>query len=88
MSVLSTLPQQLYSARAFDAFIGGREFTLVDAGAQAWMCQFAYETADPNKIEQILGSWGLALVEGGIVVEEVEMSKNRRHLHFSPLERC
>jgi triacylglycerol lipase len=74
MSGLPTLPKALYSTSAFDAFVGGREFTLSDAKAQAWMCQLAYETADHDKIKQILASWGLELVDNdnGIVVEEVE----------------
>jgi triacylglycerol lipase len=74
MSGLPTLPISLYSATAFDDFVGRQEFALADAKAQAWMCQLAYETADRDKIKQMLAKWDLALVEddNGIIVKEVE----------------
>ena len=72
MSFLTKLPKERYSATAFDAFTGGTEFHLGDAKAQAWMCQLAYKTDEPSKIKDVLGAWGLALVENGVVVEEVE----------------
>jgi hypothetical protein len=67
------LPKQLYRKSAFDAFSGDRDFAIGDARAQAWMCQLAYETSDPDKIKEILALWQLALVDNdnGIVVEEV-----------------
>src|SRR5215469_8906168 len=72
MSFLTKLPRERYCASAFDTFVGGAEFNLGDAKAQAWMCQLAYETDEPSKIKDVLGVWGLALAENGIVVEEVE----------------
>src|SRR5215831_6588984 len=72
MGFLTKLPRDRYSASAFDGFVGGSEFGLGDGKAQAWMCQLAYETDEPDKIRDILATWGLALVDGGVVVEEVE----------------
>lgn len=71
MSFLVKLPRERYDARAFDGFTGASAFGLGDAQAQAWMCQLAYETDEPDKIKDVLGSWGLALIENGIVVEEI-----------------
>jgi triacylglycerol lipase len=69
MSFLVKLPRQRYRASAFDTFVAGSAFDLGNAKAQAWICQLAYETDEPDKIKEILGRW---LVENGIVVEEVE----------------
>jgi triacylglycerol lipase len=71
VSFLTKLPRERYSESAFDSFVGGAEFNLGDAKAQAWMCQLAYETDQPDKIEDVLKSWGLSLLDDGIVVEEV-----------------
>jgi hypothetical protein len=71
MSILTELPEALYSGTAFDGFIGKPGFDIKEAEALAWMCQLAYETADRDKILRILNRWGLELVDNGIVVEEV-----------------
>jgi hypothetical protein len=81
MSFLTKLPKERYSTSAFDAFMGGPEFHLGDAKAQAWMCQLAYETDEPGKIEDVLAAWGLTLVENGIVVEEVETALPKSSTH-------
>ncbi len=81
MSFLTKLPKERYSTSAFDAFVGGPEFRLGDAKAQAWMSQLAYETDEPDKIKDVLGVWGLALVENGIVVEEVETALPKSSTH-------
>src|SRR5262249_728666 len=74
MSNLPSLPRELYSRSAFVDFVGKQDFTIGDAKAQAWICQLGYETNDPDKINGVLTSWELALVDDddGIVVEEVE----------------
>jgi triacylglycerol lipase len=71
VSFLTKLPRERFSKTAFDDFAGGPDFNLGDAKAQAWMSQLAYETDEPDKIQDVLSSWGLALVDGGVVVEEV-----------------
>src|SRR5262249_37319571 len=74
MSNLPSLPRELYSRSAFVDFVGKQDFTIGDAKAHAWICQLAYDTTDPDKINGVLTSWELALVddEDGIGVEEVE----------------
>jgi triacylglycerol lipase len=72
MSFLTKLPWERYSADAFDSFNAARDFTLGNGKAMAWMSQLAYETDEPNKIADVLGSWGLQLVDGGILVKEVK----------------
>jgi triacylglycerol lipase len=70
MSFLTKLPAELYNPDAFKQFTGGTEFSIGNARAMAWMSQLAYETDEPDKIKNILTSFGLALVEGGVVVRE------------------
>jgi triacylglycerol lipase len=70
MSFLTKLPTGLYDKDAFKQFTGGTEFEIGNASAMAWMSQLAYETDEPGKISDILQLWSLALVEGGVVVEE------------------
>src|SRR5262245_57844331 len=71
MSFLTKLPKDRYSPRAFDEFSNKSTFDLGNAKALAWLSQLAYETDEPDKIAQILRLWGLELVDGGVVVEEV-----------------
>jgi pimeloyl-ACP methyl ester carboxylesterase len=70
MSFLTKLPIELYNKDAFKQFTGGTDFEIGNARAMAWMSQLAYETDEPDKIGKILQSFGLDLVEGGVVVEE------------------
>ena len=48
MSFLVKLPTELYDPMAFAQFTGGRDFTIGNAKAMAWMCQLAYETDEPD----------------------------------------
>jgi hypothetical protein len=70
LSFLTKLPAELYRLDAFKQFSGGTDFEIGNARAMAWMSQLAYETDEPEKIAKILQSFGLALVEGGVLVEE------------------
>jgi triacylglycerol lipase len=70
MSFLTKLPAELYNPDAFKRFSGGSDFDIGNARAMAWMSQLAYETDEPDKIKGILKLFGLALVEGGVVVRE------------------
>jgi triacylglycerol lipase len=69
MSMFTKLPIQFYDVTAFDGFSLDREFRLGNAKAMAWLSQLAYETDEPKKIEDILGSWKLRLVDGVISAE-------------------
>jgi triacylglycerol lipase len=73
MSVLTTLPEQLYDAGAFKGFEAGSRFTIENARALAWMCQLAYETDDREKVQRILQTWGGELVEHGIIVQSLKI---------------
>jgi Lipase (class 3) len=70
LSLLTKLPAGLYNPDAFKQFSGGTEFQIGNARAMAWMSQLAYETDEPEKIAKILQSFGLDLVEGGVLVAE------------------
>jgi hypothetical protein len=70
MSFLTKLPRDRYDKDAFKQFTGRPEFEIGNARAMAWMSQLAYETDEPSKIKDVLKSRGLALVEGGVLVEE------------------
>jgi hypothetical protein len=70
LSFLTKLPAELYNPDAFKQFSGGTGFEIGNARAMAWMSQLAYETDEPEKIAKILQLFGLALVEGGVLVEE------------------
>jgi hypothetical protein len=70
MSFFTKLPRDRYDKDAFKEFSGGTAFIIGNARAMAWMSQLAYETDEPDKIRDILKSWTLDLVEGGVVVEE------------------
>jgi hypothetical protein len=73
MSILTTLPDQLYDPGAFKGFQAGSSFTIENARALAWMCQLAYETDDPNKVQKILRGWGGDLVKDGIIVQSLKV---------------
>jgi hypothetical protein len=60
MSFLVELPRSEYPDHAQDAFTVTAQFELENARAMMWLSQLAYETAHANKIEDILGAWGLA----------------------------
>jgi len=70
VSFLTKLPTDRYDTDAFKQFTGGTEFEIGNAKAMAWMSQLAYETDEPEKIKDILKLRSLALVEGGVIVEE------------------
>jgi triacylglycerol lipase len=63
MSMFTKLPVQLYDGTAFDSFSLDRDFRLGSAKAMAWLSQLAYETDEPTKIENILRTWKLRLVD-------------------------
>jgi hypothetical protein len=63
MSMFTKLPSQFYDATAFDGFSPDRDFHLGTAKAMAWLSQLAYETDEPRKIEDILRTWKLRLVD-------------------------
>jgi triacylglycerol lipase len=71
MSFFTILPKELYSRDAFANFKGGADFDSGNALALAWMSQLSYETATPPTITEILGLWGLRLVDNGVVVKAV-----------------
>jgi hypothetical protein len=58
MSCLAQLPEKLYSETAFEGFGASRGLHLQTAAALIWMSQLSYET-DIEKIDRILGIWGL-----------------------------
>ena len=70
VSFLTKLPTDRYDKDAFKQFTGRTEFEIGNAKAMAWMSQLAYETDEPEKIKDILKLRGLALVEGGVIIEE------------------
>jgi hypothetical protein len=61
MSILVELPLELYNRKAFADFRPVADFGLGTARAMAWMAQFAYECAHPDKIAAMCGAWGLRL---------------------------
>lgn len=67
LSVLTTLSRKSYSAAAFDAFSPRRMFDLGTARALAWMCQLAYEAAEPGKVHDILQDWDMEPVGEGVL---------------------
>ena len=72
MSFLVKLPIERYVSDAFEPFVGGREFSLGNAKAMAWMSQLAYETDEPDKIAKILSDRGLTLVDGGVLIRKAK----------------
>ena len=76
MSFFTTLPRELYSAKAFDDFVAGGDFSLCNAKAMIWMSQLAYEAEDPGQpgmVTDVLESLGLKLVEGGMFANDDTM---------------
>jgi triacylglycerol lipase len=71
MSFFTKLPSQHYDKTAFDDFRAERNFALGSGKAMAWLSQLAYETDEPDKVEDVLRSWGLQLVAPVIIAEEV-----------------
>jgi triacylglycerol lipase len=69
LSFFTKLPSRFYPGNAFDDFSPVSDFRLGTARAMAWLSQLAYETDEPDKIEQILGAWGLRLIDGVVVAE-------------------
>lgn len=68
MSFFTQLPRELYSPQAFKDFnCANGDFDLGVARAMAWMCQLAYETDDPDKIDSIATDWTLTILHGGII---------------------
>ena len=63
MSILVTLPEQLYSKTAFAGFSEDSKPTLATARAMMWMSQLAYETGDPDKITHIRSLWGIDKIQ-------------------------
>lgn len=69
MSLFVKLPVRFYEGDAFDGFSPEADFRLGTARAMAWLSQLAYETDEPDKIAQLLGGWGLRLIDGVIAAE-------------------
>ena len=67
MSVIHELPREQYPADAFAGMRSEAGFNLGTARALVWLSQLAYETRFPDKIGDILGSWGLA---GGAIAAQ------------------
>ena len=67
MSNLTTLLRASYRPNAFDRFSTVEKFDLGTARALAWMSQLAYETADRDKVSEILASWQMELPDNGII---------------------
>jgi hypothetical protein len=68
MSFLTTLPRYRYSPEAFAGFKPEQAaFDIGTARAMAWACQFAYETAEAEKVRSIAADWSLAIADDGIV---------------------
>jgi len=61
--MFTKLPSQFYNATAFDGFSLDRDFHLGSARGMAWLSQLAYETDEPKKIEDVLRTWKLRLVD-------------------------
>jgi triacylglycerol lipase len=70
MRFLATLPRRHYDKTAFDDFTAERDFTLGNGKAMAWLSQLAYETDEPDKIEEVLRSWGLRLAAPVVIDAE------------------
>jgi hypothetical protein len=62
MSFLVELPEEQYTANAFEMFEPRSEFTLGNARAMAWTSQLAYETRTPEKITRIGDRFGVSVV--------------------------
>jgi len=71
MISFTKLPRQRYDPNALDGFESGRDFALGTGKALMWLSQLAYETDEPDKIIDVLQSWGLQLVVDGIIIEDV-----------------
>jgi pimeloyl-ACP methyl ester carboxylesterase len=69
MSMFTKLPTQFYDATAFDGFSLDRDFRRGSAKAMAWLSQLSYETDEPKKIEDILRTWKLRLVDEVVSAE-------------------
>ena len=65
---MATARQQ--AGRRHAIVLGGSMAGLGTARALIWMSQLAYETADPGKVGDILGSWQMRLPANGIVFGE------------------
>ncbi|HET6377076.1 MAG TPA: lipase family protein [Methylocella sp.] len=72
MSFLTKLPRDLYASDGFASFEGDGRFSLGDGRAMMWMSQLAYETDEPEKIQDILGLWGMAPGGNGVIAGEVK----------------
>lgn len=64
MSILTTLPPELYPADAFAGAQPDPAFSIGTARAMAWLCQLAYEVPDREKIAAILKTWDAAKLYG------------------------
>src|ERR1700738_3260231 len=59
MSFLVELPREAYPDQALDLLSVTPNFSLDNARAMMWLSQLAYETANKDKVDDILGAWGL-----------------------------
>src|SRR5262249_15647096 len=69
MSMFTKLPTQFYDVTAFDGFSLDRDFRRGSAKAMAWLSQLSYETDEPKKIEDILRTWKLRIVDEVVSAE-------------------
>ncbi|HET6376516.1 MAG TPA: lipase family protein [Methylocella sp.] len=72
MSFLTKLPRDLYASDGFAGFEGEGRFSLGDGRAMMWMSQLAYETDEPEKIQDILRMWGMAPGGKSVIAGEVK----------------
>src|SRR4051812_29481087 len=73
MSILTKLPRPRYNELAFEGFHPQTEFELRSARSFMWMSQLAYETDEPDKIEDILGKWQMKLLGGNQGVISIDI---------------
>src|SRR5215469_7979425 len=77
MSMFTKLPAQFYDVTAFDGFSLDRDFRRGSAKAMAWLSQLSYETDEPKKIEDILRTWKLRLVDD---ISHTKLAPNLLHV--------
>ncbi len=63
MSALVEFPPNVYNTHAFDNFDARSEFRIENALAMMWLAQLAYETGQPDTINEIAPQWGLDITK-------------------------
>ena len=62
MSAFVELPYESYPKDLSADLSNGGDYSFETAGAMAWLSQLCYETDHSDKVDSILGNWGLARV--------------------------